>query len=187
MWHDEPEQSNLAEDKRPSPPIRRFVYEVFSTAVRAGILAFLIIYFVAQTHIVYGYSMEPNLHENQRIIVEKVSYRFEQPARGDIVVVDVADSDVPLIKRVVGLPGESVGIINGQLIVNEQVLNEPYLSPFPTYNYPMTIVPDDHIFVMGDNRPVSRDSRSFGAISLDAVRGRAWVSYWPIQDLGMLR
>jgi signal peptidase I len=163
------------------------VIEVFSTAVRAGILAFLIIYFVAQTHIVHGYSMEPNLHENQRIIVEKVSYRFEDPARGDIVVIDVPDSEIPLIKRVVGLPGESVGIVNGQLVVNEQALNEPYLSTFPTYNYPITLVPEDHIFVMGDNRPVSRDSRSFGAVSLDAVRGRAWVSYWPIDDMGILR
>ena len=187
MWHDDSEQTEFVEGERPRSLIRQFTIEALSTAVRAGILAFLIIYFVAQTNIVHGYSMEPNLHENQRIIVEKVSYRFTQPARGDIVVVDVVDSDVPLIKRVVGLPGESVGIVNGQLVVNEQVLNEPYLSPFPTYNYPVTIVPEDHIFVMGDNRPVSRDSRSFGAISLDAVRGRAWVSYWPLEDLGVLK
>lgn len=186
MWHDDPEQPEIVEDK-PFSLIRQFMVEVLGTAVRAGILAFLIIYFVAQTNIVHGYSMEPNLHENQRIIVEKVSYRFTQPERGDIVVVDVADSDVPLIKRVIGLPGESVGIVNGQLIVNEQLLNEPYLSPFPTYNYPMIIVPDDHIFVMGDNRPVSRDSRSFGAVRLDAVHGRAWVSYWPLEDAGVLR
>jgi signal peptidase I len=187
MWQDDPDQTDLVEEKRPFSAIRSFVIEVFSTAVRAGILAFLIIYFVAQTHIVHGYSMEPNLHENQRIIVEKVSYRFEDPARGDIVVIDVPDSEIPLIKRVVGLPGESVGIVNGQLVVNEQALNEPYLSTFPTYNYPITLVPEDHIFVMGDNRPVSRDSRSFGAVSLDAVRGRAWVSYWPIDDMGILR
>ncbi|MBE2225062.1 MAG: signal peptidase I [Anaerolineae bacterium] len=187
MWHDDPDQTEFEAQDRPFSLIRRFTLELFSTAVRAGILAFLIIYFIAQTHIVHGYSMEPNLHENQRIIVEKVSYRFEMPNRGDIVVIDVADSDVPLIKRVIGLPGESVGIVNGQLIVNEQVLNEPYLSPFPTYNYPITIVPDDHIFVMGDNRPVSRDSRSFGAVSLDAVRGHAWVSYWPLEDVGVLR
>ena len=103
------------------------------------------------------------------------------------MVIDVEDSKAPLIKRVVGLPGESVGIISGQLVVDGQVLNEPYLSPFPTYNYPLTVVPEDHIFVMGDNRPVSRDSRSFGAVSLDQVRGRAWVSYWPLQDLGILR
>ncbi len=191
MWHDDPDQTEFVEKGQTQDKsfslIRQFTIEVFSTAVRAGILAFLIIYFVAQTHIVYGYSMEPNLHENQRIIVEKVSYRFDNPARGDIVVVDVAGSDVPLIKRVVGLPGESVGIVNGQLVVNKQVLNEPYLSTFPTYNYPITIVPEDQIFVMGDNRPVSRDSRSFGSVSLDAVRGRAWVSYWPIEDVGVLR
>ena len=188
MWQDdETNQPEMSDDNKPFSLIRQFTIEVVGTAVRAGILAFLIIYFVAQTNIVHGYSMEPNLHENQRIIVEKVSYRFTQPARGDIVVVDVADSDVPLIKRVIGLPGETVGIINGQLVVNEQVLNEPYLSPFPTYNYPMTLVPEGHIFVMGDNRPVSRDSRSFGAVSLDAVRGHAWVSYWPIEDLGVLK
>jgi len=192
MWHDDSDQAEFTEKESEVqdgsfPLIRQFTIEVFSTAARAGILAFLIIYFIAQTHIVHGYSMEPNLHENQRIIVEKVSYRFDSPTRGDIVVVDIYDSDVPLIKRVVGLPGESVGIINGQLLINEQAINEPYLSPFPTYNYPITIVPEDHIFVMGDNRPVSRDSRSFGTINLDAVRGRAWVSYWPIEEVGVLK
>lgn len=186
MWHDDAEQPEKIEDS-PLSLIRQFTIEVLGTAVRAGILAFLIIYFIAQTHIVHGYSMEPNLHENQRIIVEKVSYRFDIPDRGDIVVVDVANSDVPLIKRVIGLPGETVGIVNGQVVVNEQLLNEPYLSPFPTYNYPMTHVPDDHIFVMGDNRPVSRDSRSFGAVNLNAVHGRAWVSYWPLEEAGVLR
>lgn len=185
MRLDEPESEPV--NGTPLQRLRQAVYELFSTAVRACILAFFIIYFIAQATIVHGYSMEPTLHENQRLIVEKVSYRFEQPARGDIVVVDVPDSDIPLIKRVVGLPGETISIQNGQLLVNNQPVNETYLASLPLYNYPATTVPADHLFVMGDNRPVSRDSRSFGPVALNQIQGRAWLSYWPPQDLGLVK
>jgi signal peptidase I len=181
------EQEMEPESRSSIQTVRQIILEFLSTAVRAAILAFLIIYFVAQTSIVHGYSMEPTLHENQRLIIEKVSYRFEQPVRGDVVIVDVPDSEIPLIKRVVGLPGETVAILNGQLFINNQPVTEPYLSPLPAYNYPATTVPEGCLFVMGDNRTVSRDSRAFGPVSQDQILGRAWLSYWPPQDLGLVK
>ena len=161
--------------------------ETLSTILKATILSFLIIYFVAQTNIVYGASMEPTLHEKQRLIVEKVSYRLITPQRGDVVVVDVADSPVPLIKRVVGLPGETVEIRDNHVLVNGRILAEPYLPPLWQVNYPPTQIPDHAVFVMGDNRPVSRDSRSFGPVAIEQIRGHAWVRYWPLQDAGLIR
>ncbi len=161
--------------------------ETLSTILKATILSFLIIYFVAQTNIVYGASMEPTLHEKQRLIVEKVSYRLITPQRGDVVVVDVADSPVPLIKRVVGLPGETVEIRDNHVLVNGRILAEPYLPPLWQVNYPPTQIPDHAVFVMGDNRPVSRDSRSFGPVAIEQIRGHAWVRYWPLADAGVIR
>ena len=167
--------------------IRLLLRETLWTLWRAIILAFLLIYFVAQTNVVLGASMEPTLHEHQRLIVEKVSYRLTTPQRGDVVVVDVTGLDVPLIKRVVGLPGETVEIRDNQVWVNGRVLSEPYLPPLWQVNYPPTQVPPNFVFLMGDNRPVSRDSRAFGPVSIDQIRGHAWVRYWPLQDAGLIR
>lgn len=182
-----PPSDSLASDDSWSRQVRYFIRETLATILKATILAFLIIYFVAQTNIVYGASMEPTLHENQRLIVEKVSYRLNAPQRGDVVVVDVIDSDVPLIKRVVGLPGETVEIRDNAVLVNGRTLAEPYLPPLWQVNYPPTQVPENFVFVMGDNRPVSRDSRSFGPVAIDQIRGHAWVTYWPLEDVGMVR
>jgi len=163
------------------------VWETLATFVKAIVLAFLIIYFVAQTNVVYGASMEPTLHEKQRLIVEKVSYRLGGPQRGDVVVVNVVDSAVPLIKRVVGLPGETVEIRDNKVWVNGRILDEPYLPPLWQVNYPPTQVPENYVFVMGDNRPVSRDSRAFGPVAIDQIRGHAWLTYWPLDAAGMIR
>jgi signal peptidase I len=174
----------------PSPsPARRFlraVREVLETIVPAIIVALLINIFLAQATRVYGQSMEPNLEPNQRLVVEKLSYRLHAPRRGDVVVLRVHDQSELLIKRVIGLPGDTVEIRQGRVFVNGEELDEPYLAHLTSGTYPSTYIPPLHVFVLGDNRGFSNDSRSFGMISIDNILGRAWISYWPVDRMGFV-
>ncbi len=160
--------------------------ELLSTVILALMMALLLTQFVAQTTLVHGQSMEPNLHDEQRLIIEKLSYHIDNPQRGDIVVVEVEGSEIPLIKRVIGLPGETVEIRESQLWINGRAVTESYLTPITQKAYGPVQVPPEHIFVMGDNRGNSRDSRIFGAIRIDRIIGRAWASYWPPQEMRLV-
>jgi signal peptidase I len=160
---------------------------VLETIAPAFIIALLINFFVAQSTYVYGQSMEPNLHTNQRLIVEKVSYKIHPPRRGDIVVIDVDGLEVPLIKRVIGLPGETVEVHDNTVYINGQALQETYLANVTQHDYGPTRIPVHHVFVMGDNRNASNDSRYFGSVALEQVIGRAWISYWPVQEIHFFR
>ena len=164
----------------------RFLFtELMDTILPAFVMAFLINLFLAQGTYVHGQSMEPNLHEAQRLVVEKVSYRLHGPHRGDIVVIRLEGYEIPLIKRVVGLPGEMVQIRDNQVYIDGVPLSEGYLPDIIQHNYGPKVVPPLHIFVMGDNRNASSDSRAFGAVPLDQVVGRAWFSYWPPDRVGL--
>jgi signal peptidase I len=176
--------------------ILHFVREILETVVPAVLIALLINLFLAQATRVYGQSMEPNLHTDQRLIVEKLSYNaflrqyigFDGPDRGDVVVIHLrTQTDELLIKRVIGLPGDVIDIHDGQVIVNGRPLDEPYLSNRTSGTYGPTTVPPLHIFVLGDNRGSSNDSRSFGTIALKDVVGRAWFSSWPPDQAGFVR
>jgi signal peptidase I len=157
--------------------------EVLDTVLPAFVIAVLINLFLAQGTYVHGQSMEPNLHSDQRLIIEKVSYRLHAPRRGDIVVLRLDQFEIPLIKRVVGLPGEMVEIHDNQVFIDGEPLREGYLPGAVQRNYGPMQVPPDHVFVMGDNRDASNDSRSFGAVQLSHIVGRAWLSYWPPEDI----
>lgn len=173
----------------PEPAYRQFLHflrELAEAIVPAVILALLITQFVAQAKIVHGRSMEPNLHTGQRVIIEKISYHFYQPERGDIIVVSLNDDALPLIKRVIALPGETISIEDGRVLINGRVLDEPYLSHIQQRNYATFTVPPNHVFVMGDNRLDSRDSRVFGPVHLSQIEGKAWLSVWPPEDMGPL-
>jgi signal peptidase I len=166
----------------------RWLSEGVETVVPAVLIALLINLFLAQATRVYGQSMEPNLHTDQRLVVEKLSYNFHEPERGDIVILQVPQAGSGLlIKRVIGLPGEKVEIKDGKVHINEHPIAEPYLSQQPQRNMPATVVPPDHVFVLGDNRNFSNDSRSFGPVPLDNIIGRAWFSYWPLDQVGFLK
>jgi signal peptidase I len=102
-------------------------------------------------------------------------------------VVRLPDYEVPLIKRVIGLPGETVEIREGRVWVNGQALDEAYLAPVTQQDYGPLTVPQGHVFVMGDNRNYSNDSRFFGPVPVSQIWGRAWISYWPPQEFGFLR
>ena len=159
------------------------VKEILTTFIPALILAFLLTHFVGERVVVYSQSMEPNLHEEQQIIVEKVSRYFHVPERGDIVIVEVASEEIPLIKRVIGLPEEVLEIKDNQVFINDQGLVEPYLASATQKDFGPVHIPADHIFVMGDNRIFSRDSRMIGPIPVEHIRARAWISIWPMDEI----
>lgn len=192
---DELNQSNAEEEQeRPSPrPSRgrgivRFARELLETILPALLIALLINVFVGQATRVEGQSMEPSLHSEQRLVVEKLSYHFHGPQRFDIVVIKLpSHGEELLIKRVIGLPGETVEIRDGMVYVNGNLLEEPFTddSTYPGRDSKV-IVPPLHIYVMGDNRDRSNDSRSFGPVPIDHVIGRAWLSYWPPEQLGFV-
>lgn len=162
--------------------------EVAGTILPAVLIAMLINLFLAQATVVQGQSMEPTLYNNERVIVEKVTYRlFHGPRRGDVVIIEVTDQTEPLVKRVVGLPGETVAVRGGQVFIDGVLLEEEWAIHQGGPDYPPTRVPPLHVFVLGDNRGHSNDSRSFGPVPVDQIIGRAWIIYWPPQEVGFVQ
>ncbi len=160
--------------------------ELFGTIVPALIIAMTIHFFLAEATRVEGYSMEPTLSGRQRLIIEKVSYKLHTPERGDIIVIKVPQSSELFIKRIIGLPGETFEIREGIVYINGQPLSEPYVNGVPRGNYPLLTIPDGYIFVMGDNRNNSIDSRSFGPIPIKNIVGHAWMRYWPPNEFALM-
>lgn len=187
---DAPEGTQAGKPQGPSflRGLMRLTYEVLETVLPALVIVLVINAFLAQATRVEGQSMEPNLHDNQRLIIEKITYRFRSPQRGDIVILRLPNRNSdPLIKRVVGLPGETVEIANGQVLIDGKVLDEPYLNQYTYQGMPPRVVPPDEVFVLGDNRGFSNDSRAFGFVPYADIIGRAWFRYWPPLEIGPLR
>jgi signal peptidase I len=192
---DQPTNTTTEVPEGPTPSPRRassrillsWLWELVETLIPALLIALAINFFVAQPTLVRGYSMEPTLHQEERLLVEKLSYRFHAPQRGDIVVLKVVQEPIPLVKRVIGLPGETVEIRQGKVYVNGQHLDEPYLQQAPYGNMPARQVPAGSVFVLGDNRNNSNDSRYFGVVPLDDIVGKAWLRYWPLDQVGLVR
>ena len=166
----------------------RALWEVISTVLPAVLIALVVNTFVVQAMVVQGPSMQPNLQYDQRVMVEKITYRLiHGPRRGDVVVLDVVNEDEPLIKRVVALAGETVEVRKGQVFVNGELLDESWATRPGGPHYQSTLVPPLHVFVLGDNRASSRDSRAFGPVPVDQLIGWAWVIYWPPDQITSLR
>ncbi len=166
---------------------RSAVRELVETAVLT-IAIFLVVRVALQNFKVEGDSMYPNLHNGEYILVNKIDYMIHPPRRGDIVVfhaVQAGQPDKDFIKRVVGLPGETVAVHNDYVYINNHKLIEPYISASyrPLYNYGPTLVPKNDFFVLGDNRNNSQDSHLWGMLSKQYIIGKAWVSYWPPKEL----
>lgn len=130
-----------------------------------------------------GTSMTPTLQDGQYLIIHNFSYYFDEPNRGEIIVFHHPNSDLNLIKRVIGLPGDEIEIVDGKVKVNGMVLDEPYIKAPPTYQGTWT-VPEDNYFVLGDNRNSSSDSHSWQYLPAENVVGKAIFIYWPFQDWG---
>jgi len=138
--------------------------------------------------IVEGASMQPNFYTNQLVIVNRFAYYFGKPQRGDVVVLhNPQDPSEDFIKRVVGLPGELVEIRQGRVYANGTELEEAYIPRFCTSGCDGSwILDDEQYFVLGDNRPNSHDSHSFGPIDRKLIVGRAWIRYWPVPDIAVI-
>ena len=119
-------------------------------------------------------------------MTEKVSYSFQPPRRGDVVVVERPEGEESLIKRVVALPGEEIQVRDGRALVDGRPAEEPWVTNFGGRDYLPAVVPPGHVFVLGDNRPVSYDSRAIGPVPVASIRGRAWLVYWPLSEFRVL-
>jgi signal peptidase I len=156
----------------------------------ALLVAFLVRTFVLAHFVVDGTSMSTTLHDGDRVFVNKLSYRLHDPRRGDVVVLHEirGTTDRDLIKRVIALPGETIEVRNCEVTIDGKKLDEPYLDPQVVTpgncggETPPTPVPENHVFVMGDNRGGSLDSRALGPIDEDDLVGRAFVVFWPKSD-----
>ena len=156
----------------------RFALDIIETLVLAVVL-FLGINAVSARVRVDGFSMIPTLKDGEFVLVSKLNYKFVTVERGDIIVFHFPmDPEQELIKRVIGLPGDTIGVQNGQVSVNGQVLDEPYIAATPAYSGEWQ-VPDGQLFVLGDNRNDSSDSHSWGFLPFEKVVGKAVVIYWP--------
>ena len=172
--------------------VRRFLlpvlWEVAITVLPALFVALFVNVFVAQASVIDGPSMQPNLCYDQWIIVEKATYRFAHgPRRGDVVTFSLPGEEEALVKRVVALPGETVAVWGGQVFIDGQRLEEHWTTRLGGPDYSPTVVPPLHVFVLGDNRPNSRDSRYFGPVPIDQVIGRACLVCWPPDQLKPIR
>lgn len=163
----------------------RFVMDVLETLILSVIL-FAGINAISARIRVDGSSMEPSLHSGEFVIVSKLSYRIGSPHIGDVIVFHFPrDPEQEYIKRVIGLPGDHVEVKNGSVYVNGQRLDENYIAADPAYNITRD-VPEDALFVLGDNRNNSSDSHNWGPVPLDFVVGKAIFVYWPPTNWGVI-
>jgi signal peptidase I len=160
-----------------SSTIRRVVW--FAAIVVAVLLVRA---FVAEPVRVHGDSMEPTLRPGAVVLIDKVSYRSHDPRRGDVVVTSDPRNDSPIVKRVVAVGGDSVAIENGSLVVNGFTVSETYIdnTDMAGFYFGPDVVPGGEVFVLGDHRADSVDSRAFGPISVDSIDGRVLTKIWPL-------
>lgn len=161
---------------------------IVSIAV-ALVLAFFIRTFIVELYIVEGPSMRPTLESHERLVVNKFIYRFRTPEKGEILVFRYPrDPSRDFIKRVIATPGDSIEIKEGRVFVNDKLLNEDYILEKTKSEYPKATIPDGTVFVMGDNRNNSEDSRfvDVGFVPYDLIKGKAVLVFWPIDSLKSL-
>lgn len=165
---------------------KRFALDILETLVLAVVLYFGINAVSARVR-VDGFSMRPTLQDGEYILVNKLAYKFSEPVRGDIVVfVFPVNPEEDLIKRIIGVPGDTITIQDGMLTVNGVVVDEPYINAPPAYNGTWQ-VPEGELFVLGDNRNDSRDSHQWGLLPIENVIGRAVLIYWPPEEWQVIR
>jgi signal peptidase I len=173
--------------------IGAFILDFVETVIMA-LAVFVIIYlFLFQPHQVRGNSMLPSFEDKEYILTDKISYRLHSPARGDVIIFRAPQNeDYDYIKRIIGIPGDTIRIENGRVYVNEEQIEEPYLPEdevtikgrFVESKQSMT-VPEDQYFVLGDNRNHSSDSREWGFVPKENIIGKTWFRYWPPGRIGL--
>lgn len=159
----------------------------------AMVLSFGIRTFVAEARYIPSSSMEPTLKINDRLIIEKMTYRFQPPKRGDVIVFSATEAlqkegykKDAFIKRIIGLPKDEVMVRNGKVSVNGEIIREAYIAEAPQYDYGPVTVPEGEYLVLGDNRNNSYDSHYWGFVPRDKFIGRASLRFWPPERMGIL-
>ncbi len=179
---DAQEQSAPSQDTQ---SVKQFFVDLLETIILAVVLFFAINAVSARVR-VDGFSMVPTLQDGEYVLVNRLAYRNKLPERGDIIVfTSPQTSDLDLIKRVIGLPGDRVRISSGVVQVNDQTLDEPYIAAAPIYNGEWN-VPEGNLFVLGDNRNDSSDSHAWNFLPVDNVIGKAILIYWPIPEWNLI-
>lgn len=157
------------------------------TSAKIGVVLFVAYGLMFNFSVVRGSSMAPGIHDGDRILVDHLSYVFQDVHRGDIVVLQYPlDPSLDYIKRVIGVPGDKVEIEHGRVNVNGRALDEAYVAEQDPRARVSVVVEPDHFFVLGDNRPHSSDSREFGQVPRANLRGKVEVRVWPPERMGML-
>jgi signal peptidase I len=174
-------------EKRPRTLMRTAI-EIVVIVAAAFALAMLVQAFIVKPFTIHQISMEPTLFEGDRVLISRLSYHFHDPKAGDVVVFhSPVDTREDLVKRIVAVGGDTVAIRDGDLLINGLAVDEPYLAEQGFRGaYPETTIPEGQVFVLGDNRNNSGDSRLFGPIDKDSIIGSAFAIYWPLRRWGGL-
>ena len=163
--------------------VKNDIKEWIQAILIAIVVSVVIRLFLFETTLVYGQSMESTLRDKDRVIINKLVYHLYTPSRGDIVVFkNPTNNKENYVKRVIGVAGDTIEIADHKVYINGQLLNEPYLDEETESDFPKLVVPEDTIFVMGDNRNHSQDSRYIGPIPVENIIGKAQLRIWPISD-----
>lgn len=184
--------SNLHQQQSSQSKHENIFLEGMKTIGLSLVLAFGVRTFVAEARYIPSGSMEPTLQINDRLIIDKVSYDFISPQRGDIVVFNPTKTlrsenyHEAFIKRIIGLPGETVEVKNGLVYINGSPLKENYIEAKPDYKWGSVIVPNNSYLVLGDNRNNSYDSHYWGFVPRNKIIGRAIVRFYPLNRIGVL-
>ena len=169
----------------PQSPVKRLLLEALLVLAIAIPLALGLHTFVTQVYSISGHSMEPTLQDGQRVVVDKVRPALGEIERGDLIIfISPEDPAKNLIKRVIGIGGDRIELVGDQVLLNGEALTEEYThrTLFPDRPGDVIEVEAGHLFMMGDNRPQSRDSRDFGIVPVHLVRGKVLLRLWPLDD-----
>lgn len=174
--------------------ISQFILSFLETVVVALVISVVLYLFIMTPHEVVGNSMHPTYKNGEYLMANKITYRIGDPQRGDVIIFKYSETQ-DFIKRVIGLPGDTVMLKDGHIYINDKILDESgYLSDSVYTNGgnflkegESKIVPEDQYFVSGDNRPHSSDSREFGPINREDIKGKAWIVYFPFSEFRIVQ
>ena len=170
--------------------IKELIKDILKYAVLIIVILFVVTYLFSLQQVM-GSSMEPNLNNNDILLLNKVKYRFQDIKRGDVVALKFKDTNY-LVKRVIGIPGDRVEFVDNTLYLNGKKQDEPYLDDVTTEDFSLKdlgydVIPEDMYFVLGDNRENSSDSRELGLVAREDILGKTMLRIWPLNGIKIIK